>query len=107
MANSVVHVRSRKLVWTAVTAVSLFAAFGCNGRSGGELPATQIIAALAHSSDPLPQHLEYTYLFQNGDPTKPRFGVVPYDVRSPLWSDGAHKQRYVFVPPAERITVDA
>ncbi|MEZ4225109.1 MAG: hypothetical protein R3B13_29425 [Polyangiaceae bacterium] len=29
--------------------------------------------------------------------------VMPYDVRFPLWSDGAKKQRYLYLPPGESI----
>jgi hypothetical protein len=28
---------------------------------------------------------------------------LPYDVTVPLWSDGADKQRWVFVPEAETV----
>jgi uncharacterized repeat protein (TIGR03806 family) len=40
-----------------------------------------------------------------GAPAKqvPRDGFVPYDVNAPLYSDGAHKRRYVYVPAGSRI----
>lgn len=31
-------------------------------------------------------------------------GLMPYEVRAPLWSDGAHKLRWVALPPAARVT---
>jgi hypothetical protein len=32
------------------------------------------------------------------DPKKPAAGLIPYDVNSPLWSDGAGKTRYIAIP---------
>jgi uncharacterized repeat protein (TIGR03806 family) len=34
-------------------------------------------------------------------------GIIPYGVNSPLWSDGAIKQRWIAVPGNERITFSA
>ncbi|HWD91961.1 MAG TPA: PQQ-dependent sugar dehydrogenase [Verrucomicrobiae bacterium] len=34
-------------------------------------------------------------------------GIIPYGVNSPLWSDGALKQRWISVPGNERITYSA
>jgi mono/diheme cytochrome c family protein len=39
------------------------------------------------------------------DPTKPAATLVPYDVSSPLWSDGASKQRYFALPDDTTIHV--
>jgi uncharacterized repeat protein (TIGR03806 family) len=44
------------------------------------------------------------------DPMDPRRlapGLIPYDVNSPLWSDGAEKQRFVALPDGQRLGVDA
>src|SRR6185503_3041258 len=32
-------------------------------------------------------------------------GFVPYEVNSPLWSDGAVKHRFIKVPEGQRVTV--
>ena len=42
-----------------------------------------------------------------GDPSlqRPAPGFVRYDVNVPLYSDGAHKHRFVFVPEGEKIHV--
>lgn len=32
--------------------------------------------------------------------------VVPFDVNSPLWTDGAFKQRYIAVPPGTKVIYD-
>jgi len=39
------------------------------------------------------------------DPKKPAAGLVPYDVNSPLWSDGADKQRFMALPDGVLIHV--
>lgn len=39
------------------------------------------------------------------DPTKPAPGLVPYSVLSPLWSDGAAKERFVRIPDGGKIHV--
>jgi uncharacterized repeat protein (TIGR03806 family) len=39
------------------------------------------------------------------DPTKPAPGLLPYAVRSPLWSDGAAKERFVRIPDGGKIHV--
>ena len=40
-----------------------------------------------------------------GDPRKPAAGLIPYDVASPLWSDGAEKDRFLALPDGARIKV--
>ncbi len=39
------------------------------------------------------------------DPHKPAAGLVPYTVATPLWSDGAEKQRYLAIPDGTTIRV--
>ncbi|HKY40248.1 MAG TPA: hypothetical protein VJN18_30140, partial [Polyangiaceae bacterium] len=39
------------------------------------------------------------------DPALPAAGLVPYSVRSALWSDGATKERFIRVPDGEKIHV--
>ncbi len=52
----------------------------------------------------LPQHLSETHAFADPVHLKPAAGIIPYDVNSPLWSDGAAKQRWIAVPANEKIT---
>ncbi len=47
----------------------------------------------------LPSKLSQTGCFAQLQPLVPATGVVPYEVNVPLWSDGAHKSRYVVLPP--------
>ncbi len=39
------------------------------------------------------------------DPKKPAPSLIPYDVISPLWSDGADKQRFMAIPDGAKIHV--
>ena len=41
------------------------------------------------------------------DPTTPPIGLIGYTVNSPLWSDGATKERWLYVPEGTKIGVRA
>jgi uncharacterized repeat protein (TIGR03806 family) len=53
----------------------------------------------------LPQTLSATGCF--GPSGVPTGGLIPYDVRAPLWSDGADKKRWLALPEGQSVTVDA
>lgn len=55
---------------------------------------------------PFPSKLSETGCVSATDPTKPVAAMIPYGVSSPLWSDGAEKERYFAVPDGTKITVD-
>lgn len=78
---------------------------GCNYELGSG-DAAKIQAALLPADQDLPNNLEETHLFRNENPKKPSAGVQTYDVKVPLWSDGAQKQRFIFVPPGAPIKLD-
>ncbi len=46
----------------------------------------------------MPRLLSQTGLFRSLDELSPAAGVIPYQVNSPLWSDGAGKRRWVVFP---------
>jgi uncharacterized repeat protein (TIGR03806 family) len=50
-----------------------------------------------------PRRLSQTGLFADTARHVVAPGVVPYEVNSPLWSDGAIKHRYLAVPPGAKI----
>lgn len=85
----------------------LVTTLACDGEPLPPLPprATEV------SCDPLDASGEpYALLSETGcfvDLTslEPAPDLVPYDVFSPLWTDGADKTRYVVVPPAEQLTI--
>ena len=65
---------------------------------GGRLH--KVVAASAGAV--LPTQLSQTGCLERGAATP---YLVPYDVNSPLWSDGASKRRWMALPPAGKITV--
>jgi uncharacterized repeat protein (TIGR03806 family) len=55
------------------------------------------LAVPALTAEP-PQLLSQTGVFTNLATLATAPGVIPYDVPNPLWSDNAHKQRWVILP---------
>jgi glucose/arabinose dehydrogenase len=47
-----------------------------------------------------PRKLSETGLFTSVAGHRVHPGLIPYDVNAPLWSDGAYKERYLYLPPA-------
>jgi uncharacterized repeat protein (TIGR03806 family) len=52
---------------------------------------------------PFPRLLSRTGLFSDTARHQVDPGLIPYDVNSPLWSDGASKQRYIALPAGTQI----
>jgi uncharacterized repeat protein (TIGR03806 family) len=53
--------------------------------------------------DQLPSRLSQTGIFRSLADLAPNPGIIPYNVNSPLWSDGAAKLRWVALPGDTRI----
>jgi len=66
----------------------------------------RIVAATGTVSN-FPQNLSQTGCFDALDPTQPSAALIPYDVISPLWLDGASKRRYLSIPDGSKIGVDS
>ena len=45
--------------------------------------------------------------FFDGSPNQPSDALVPYSLRTPLFSDYAEKQRFIYLPPNTKMTADA
>ncbi len=56
-------------------------------------------------NDPFPQDLAATGCFTARDLREPVEGPIPYDLNSPLWSDGAVKRRWLVLPAGEKIKI--
>ncbi len=93
---------------------------GANGGLGGASAAGGMGASMGGAGTlvfagpgctvPLAEADEPTLLTKTGcvdpqDPTRPDASLVGYDVNSPLWSDGASKERYISLPPGSKIHV--
>lgn len=70
----------------------------------------RLIRSGTPTPDP-PRFLSQTGAFTDLATLTPRAGLIPYDVNSPLWSDGSRKQRWIAIPnngshdtAAERVT---
>ena len=59
------------------------------------------------SRDALPRRLRETFLFDDVPGLVPAANLVPYEVTSPLWSDGAVKKRWIRVPEGQKVTPKA
>ena len=53
---------------------------------------------------PLPTRLSETGLFKDLRKLAPQNFLIPYDVNTPLWSDGAVKSRWFVVPSGQTVT---
>lgn len=54
-----------------------------------------------------PRRLSETGLYSAVAAQQPHPGVIPYDVNSPLWSDGASKLRWVAIPAGKKVNYHA
>ena len=52
----------------------------------------------------VPSYLSQTTLFDDTAALTPSSALVPYQINSPLWSDGAAKQRWISVPDGKQVT---
>jgi uncharacterized repeat protein (TIGR03806 family) len=70
-------------------------------------PARIFRIAAAPSTEPslFPTTLRATGCVDPKAPTEAAPGVLPFEVNSPLWSDGAEKRRWLALPPSSRIHV--
>ena len=78
----------------------------------GEVYTVQIsgvISKLVPSAPPppddFPRLLSETGCVDPKSPAKPAAGLVPYTVTSPLWSDGAEKERWLAIPDGTTIAI--
>nr|MBA3504051.1 PQQ-dependent sugar dehydrogenase [Deltaproteobacteria bacterium] len=69
-------------------------------------PISKLVPAAPPPPDNFPQKLSQTGCVDPGDPKSAASGVIPYDVVSPLWSDGADKTRFLAIPDNTTITVE-
>lgn len=68
------------------------------GSCGGTSDRVRIDALM---SDHPPRTLTATGLFTDAGARQPAAGVLPYDLNTPLYSDGAIKHRYVWMPTGQ------
>lgn len=67
----------------------------------------RIVKSPPHTeTKPFPRKLSETGLFTSTKDLIPDAGLIPYSVNSPLWSDGAEKERFIALPGDSKIEID-
>jgi uncharacterized repeat protein (TIGR03806 family) len=81
------------------------ATFTIQGEKPYGLARRELAATLNVPRDPksLPRLLSETGVFRSLAELTPNPGFIPYDVNSPLWSDGAFKRRWLALPGDARV----
>ena len=88
---------------TAGSAAGNSGSAGSSGSGGGAIVMGGCIVPPA--TEMQPAMLSQTGCVNMADPAMPAPGLIPYSVRSPLWSDGASKQRFLRIPDGSKIHV--
>ena len=91
---------------TAIPAASLgrlASPYGLDGYPG----STPYFAMPRLATGAMPATLSATGVFADTPAMRPAAGLITYDVNTPLWSDGAGKQRWLAVPTGSRIGFSA
>ncbi|MFO1254199.1 MAG: SO2930 family diheme c-type cytochrome [Sphingomonadaceae bacterium] len=65
-------------------------------------PAAAPVNDAAVTAPGFPQTLGEFHFFGDAAATRPAGGVTPYRLNTPLWSDGAEKTRFVYVPAGQQ-----
>jgi glucose/arabinose dehydrogenase len=74
----------------------------CDMRGGGEGAFYELEPAPpSRPAAPFPRRLSESGLFREVRGHRPQPGLIPYEVNAPLWSDGAHKERFIGLPGAD------
>ncbi len=83
---------------------AVLAALGTPGIADAKPVTRERPAGKAADSAPaLPQHLRDTGLYVTGSTTQVRPENLPFSPQYPLWSDGAAKRRWLYLPPGTAI----
>ena len=86
----------------AVAGVSLIGSAAIQATVLVELEVRDAVVA----GDTMPRSLSDFGFFTDAAGRDPAFGVELYELNTPLWSDGADKLRYIYVPSGEQLTGD-
>jgi uncharacterized repeat protein (TIGR03806 family) len=61
---------------------------------------------VAVTSDAMPRTLSAFGFFVDAKAQRPAWGVHPYELNTPLWSDGAEKLRFIYLPDGTRLAAE-
>ena len=59
----------------------------------------------ASPASEFPRRLSQTGLYTNTEDLTPHPSLIPYELNTPLWSDGAQKERHVMLPGTQKIRI--
>jgi uncharacterized repeat protein (TIGR03806 family) len=90
----------------AATAACVAGGASSGTAAGSAADTATMTGCIATTPDAVPDKLSATGCFDPGTPGKATDKLVPYDVNSPLWSDGAQKSRWMSVPTNAKIHVN-
>jgi hypothetical protein len=77
--------------------------------AGSKVPTSEpdsIEISLLSGESPMPATITDIGLFSENDINKPSYRLVEYDVRVPLWSDGAKKKRFIYLPAGKTLSFE-
>ena len=60
---------------------------------------------MKQTGPPFPTLLSQTGLFESVKDHRPNPALIPYSVNAPLWSDAAHKERFIAIPGDGRVEI--
>ena len=69
----------------------------------GATPVQPFLGLSPTAAEASPQRLSETGVFASLETLETVPGIIPFSVQAPLWTDGAHKQRWIAVPSGAQI----
>lgn len=98
--------RCRPIAGCLLTLLLMSCGTDGSSRSGPALqPRPEVQTCLPDVSEGMPARLSDTGCFTDLKTLEPGPDLIPYDVNSALWTDGAFKPRYMVVPSTEQISI--
>lgn len=91
--------------WRALGIAALAAALSACGEGEETLSPLEVAPSWPPQGMPFDTLSEYGFFEEPMVAMKPRRGVVPYQVASPLWADHADKGRFIVLPDGGQITL--
>ena len=89
----------------ALLALSLLALGGAMAARGA-VPQASLVNDVAVAGEGMARTLSEFGFFADAAQQVPSDRVIPYALKTPLWSDGADKLRFIYLPEGTRLTAD-
>lgn len=94
----------RAIAFLALAAMALGSSIAATRDASASARARVVDAVVAGKT--MPRTLAEFGFFADAGARVPVSALVPYELNTPLWSDGADKLRYIYVPDGARIEAD-